>query len=59
MEDIIQADIHDGKSVKAWKEPGLFTLEFYPLVSIRIAEDQMDDVVKDLEKIIKKIKNSS
>lgn len=54
--NIIQPFIHDGKSVKAWKEPGIYTLDFCP-VSIRIPESEIKLVVEDLEKITKKIKS--
>lgn len=56
MKEIIQPMIHDGKSVKAWKDPGIYTLDFCP-VSIRIPEDDIKDVIGDLELITKKIKS--
>lgn len=55
MEDITQHIIYDGKSVKMYKDPGFYTIDFYPLVSIRIPEDEIKNVFKDLNKINKKI----
>jgi len=56
MENITQFIIHEGDFVKMYKDPGFYTIDFYPIVNIRIPEDQIKQVIKDLEKIIIKIK---
>ena len=56
MENITQLIIHDGKYVKMYKDPGFYTIDFYPLVSLRIPEDEIKHIIKDLKEIIKKIK---
>ena len=55
MEDIRQLIIHDGKFVKMYKDPGFYTLDFYPLVNIRIPDDEIKNVIKDLNEIVKKL----
>ena len=55
MNKIIYNNIHKGKSVKAWKDPGFYTIDFLP-ASIRIPEDNIKGVIWDLSQIIKKIK---
>jgi hypothetical protein len=55
MKDITQLIIHEGEYVKMYKDPGFYTIDFYPIVSIRIPEDQIKNVTKDLDKIIKNI----
>ena len=55
MEETIQEYLHDGKSVKAWKEPGIYIIDF-PSVSVRVAEDDIKEVLNDFSKIVKAIK---
>ena len=55
MEEKIQTYLHDGKVVKAWKEPGLYIIDF-PSVSVRVSEDDIKEVLKDFSKIVKAIK---
>ena len=57
MENINQSIIHEGKVVKLYKDPGFYTIDFYPLVCIRIPEDEIKNVIKDLKSIIKKLNN--
>jgi len=57
MENINQAIIHRGKAVRLYKDPGFYTVDFYPLVCIRIPEDEIKNVIKDLKSIIKKLDN--
>jgi len=58
MKTKIPSQIFNGKAVSIWKEPGIYVLDF-PIVSIRISEDQIKEVIKDFEKIIKKFKDYS
>ena len=55
MKTNIQSQIFAGETVSLWKEPGIYVLDF-PSVSIRIAEDQIDEVVEDFEKIIENLR---
>ncbi len=57
MKTEISSLIAEGKIATLWKEPGIYTLDF-PSVSIRIAEDQMGEVIEDLENMITAFKKT-
>ncbi len=58
MKTKINSLIFEGKSVSMWKEPGIYILDF-PVVSLKIADDQVEEVIEDLKKIIKSLNKGS